>query len=147
MKRIMMMVVVMALTLGTTYAFTGEEPISNRALEAFRTEFNGATEVNWAAGTGSYKVTFTLNNQKLFAFYTTDGEFIAVTRYISSIQLPLNLQTNLKKMSGKYWITDLFELSDRDGTSYYLTLENADTKIVLRSTAGNDWSLYEKNKK
>jgi len=146
MKRIMMMVV-MALTLGTTYAFTGEEPISNRALEAFRTEFNGATEVSWAAGTDSYKVTFTLNDQKLFAFYTTDGEFIAVTRYISSIQLPLNLQTNLKKMSGKYWITDLFELSDRDGTSYYLTLENADTKIVLRSTAGNDWSLYEKNKK
>jgi len=146
MKKIMVLLA-MTCTLGTTYAFSGEEPISNRALEAFRTEFAGATEISWSAGTDSYKVTFTLNEQKLFAFYTTDGEFVAVTRNISSVQLPLNLQTNLRTVSDKYWITDLFEVSDRDGTTYYVTLENADTKVVLRSTGGSGWSAYQKNQK
>jgi hypothetical protein len=72
---------------------------------------------------------------------------MAVTRYISSIQLPLNLQSNLKKSYSNYWISDLFEIASNDGTAYYVTLENADTKIVLKSTGGTDWSVFEKSKK
>jgi hypothetical protein len=92
-------------------------------------------------------VTFTLSDQKLFAFYNSQGEFLAVTRYISSFQLPIHLQTGLKKSYNNYWISDLFEISGNDETSYYVTLENADTKIVLRSTDGKEWTPYQKNKK
>jgi hypothetical protein len=146
MKKITMMLA-MVLTLSTTYAFAGEEPINKKALNAFGTEFAGATEVTWAVSNDYYKVTFTLNDQKLFAFYKSDGQFMAVTRNISSFQLPLNLQSSLKKLSTNYWITDLFELSDASGTGYYVTLESADTKITLRSINGSDWGVYQKNKK
>jgi hypothetical protein len=41
----------------------------------------------------------------------------------------------------------LFEVAKNGETSYYVTLENADTKVVLKAQAGNDWSSYKKVKK
>jgi len=135
------------LTIGTSFAFTGEEAINKQALNAFKKEFAGATDAAWTVGTNFYKVEFSLNEQKLFAYYNTQGEFLAVTRNISSLQLPLALQTSLKKCYNSYWISDLFEVSNTDGTRYYVTLETADSKIVLKSADGSDWSIYQKSKK
>ena len=142
-----MMMLAMVFSLSTMYAFSGEEAISKQALAAFKTEFAGATEAAWTAGSSYYKVAFTMNEQKLFAYYNVQGEFIAVTRYISSLQLPLNLQGSIKKLYGKYWISNLFEKADSEGTGYYLTLENADTIILLKSSDGIDWIEYQKNRK
>ncbi|SRR6266496_4761327 len=146
MKKILMILAVM-LTVSTTYAFTGEEAVNKQALRSFETEFAGATDASWTTGNNYYKVTFSMNDQKLFAYYSMNGEFIAATRFISSFQLPLNLQSSLKKRYGNYWITDLFELANNDGTGYYVTLETADVKIILKSTDGSNWSLFEKIQK
>src|SRR5262245_45436070 len=146
MKKIMM-ALALVLTVGTSFAFTGEEAVNKQALNAFKKEFAGATDAAWTVGTNYYKVTFSMSDQKLFAYYNTQGEFLAVTRNISSLQLPLNLQTSLKKSYCNCWISDLFEVDNNDGTNYYVTLENADTKIVLKSANGNDWSIYQKSKK
>jgi hypothetical protein len=146
MKKIMMLLA-MVLTLTTTWAFAGEEAINKQALDAFKTEFANATDAAWTVGANFYKVTFTLNDQKLFAFYNSEGEFMAVTRYMSSLQLPLHLQSSLKKECSTGWISDLFEVSNSDGTAYYVTLENADTKVVLKSTDGGSWTVYQKSKK
>jgi hypothetical protein len=146
MKKIMMMLA-MVFTLSTMYAFTGEEAVNKQALNAFKTEFAGATDAAWTVGSDYYKVAFSMNDQKLFAYYNMTGEFMAVTRYISSIQLPLNQQSSLKKSYCNYWISDLFEMANNDGTSYYVTLETADSKIVLKSTDGSDWTVFQKSKK
>jgi len=147
MKKILMMLA-LVLTLSTSFAFTtGEEAVNKQALNAFKTEFAGATDVAWTIGNDYYKVTFSLGDQKLFAYYDAQGQFTAVTRYISSFQLPLNLQGGLRKSYGNYWISDLFEIANHDGTSYYVTMETADTKIVLKSTDGGDWAVFQKSKK
>ena len=146
MKKIMMMLA-LVVTLTTTYAFTGEETINKQTLKAFKTEFASATDAAWTVGNDYYKVTFTMNQQKLFAYYSTTGEFMAVTRFISSFNLPINLQSNLKKSYSNYWISDLFEMANPDGTAYYVTLETADSKIVLKSADGNKWTLYQKTQK
>ena len=146
MKKIMMMLA-LVLLVSTTFAYTGEEAVNKKALNSFKSEFAGATDAAWTAGSNYYKVAFTMNSQKLFAFYNTDGEFMAVTRYISSFQLPLTLQSSLKKSYDDYWISDLFEMAANDETGYYVTLENADTTIILRSIDGSDWSMYKKSKK
>lgn len=146
MKKILV-ILTLVLTVSTSFAGTGEEAVNKRAIDAFQSEFVGATDAAWTAGTNYYKVAFTMNDQKLFAYYNSDGEFVAVTRYISSLQLPLYLQTNLKQSYNNYWISDLFEVDNSDGTAYYVTLETADTKIVLRSTDGRFWTTYKKSKK
>jgi len=72
---------------------------------------------------------------------------MGLTRNISTAQLPVSLQANLKKNYSGYWISDLFEVAKNNGTSYYVTLENGDKKVVLTSANGSDWSTYKKDRK
>ena len=146
MKKIFL-AIVLVFSLGTMYAFTGEEAVSKQAVDNFKKEFANAKEVVWAVGNDYYKVSFLLSDQQLYAYYSQKGEFIAITRYISSFNLPLNLQNSLKKNFNNYWVTDLFEVADADGTFYYVTLENADTQVILKATAAEGWSLFKKTKK
>lgn len=144
MKKI---IVTLAIALTTLSSFAGEEKVNTKVLDAFKTEFNAATEVEWTVGTDFYRAAFVYNQQHVFAYYNTEGELLGLTRYISPVDLPILLQAGLKKNYKDYWISDLFEVAKISGTSYYITIENADTKIVLKSNGGNEWSVHEKTKK
>jgi hypothetical protein len=87
------------------------------------------------------------NDQHVSAYYNMDGELMGLTRYISPADLPLALQSDLKKNHCDYWISDLFEVANESGTAYYITLEDADTSIVLKATDGKSWKNYKKVKK
>jgi hypothetical protein len=144
----MIMLLGMVFTLSTMYAFTGEDAVNKNVLTSFNSDYASATDAVWTVGSNYYKVAFTWKQQKLFAYYDVKGGFIAVARYISPLQLPLALQNSLKKNYQDYWISDLFEKADKEeGTGYYITLENADSKIVMASTTGGDWETFRKTKK
>jgi hypothetical protein len=122
--------------------------VSAKALKSFQTTFTQATEAEWTITENYYKVQFLLNGQTISAFYNEEGKLISVTRNISSLQLPIILQTELKKEYNNYWITDLFEMSNDYGAEYYLTLEDADNKTILKSSVGsNSWTVYLKLRK
>jgi hypothetical protein len=112
---------------GVSSAYPSEK-VSPKVLASFKTEFSTAKNVERETGANYYRATFLLNDQQVFAYYTVEGELASIARYISSIQLPINLFTDLKNDHSKYWISDLFEVSNGDGVHYYVTLENADTK-------------------
>ncbi|RYG44226.1 MAG: hypothetical protein EOO01_19915 [Chitinophagaceae bacterium] len=142
MKKI---ILTLAIALSTLAVFATETKVNTVVLTKFNSEFAGATDVNWTAGTSFYKASFVYNTQLVTAFYSFEGEMLGLARNISSLDLPMNLQTSLKKEYGGRWITELFELSNDGGTSYYITLEQADTKIVLKSENGSQWSVYKKS--
>lgn len=144
MKKILM---TLAIVISSIVAFAGEGNVSKNALNSFNKEFNGAKEVRWTTGSEFYKADFILNDQYITAFYTKDGEFIGMARNISSLNLPLKLQSKVRNDYAEYWISDLFELSDNDGTHYYITVENADSKVLLRSSDNTDWSIFKKMSK
>jgi len=122
--------------------------VSPKALKSFAATFSTATEAAWTITENYYRVEFLLNGQTLHAFYNEEGKLISASRNISSLQLPIILQTELKKEFPKYWITDLFEMSTNNGVEYYITIEDADTKTVLKSSsASSSWMLYKKLKK
>jgi hypothetical protein len=141
------MMITLAIALSTLSVFAGEENVSQDVLNAFKKEFGATEQAEWTAGTNYYRAAFMYNNKHVFAFYNTDGELIGLTRYMSSADLPLNLEMGLKKNYSGYWISDLFEVAKGDTTAYYITLENADAKIVLKSAGGNEWEAYNKTKK
>jgi hypothetical protein len=85
-------------------------------------------------------------NEKVFiAYYTEEGEKLALVRNISRLDLPLSLQENLKDSYSQYWITDLFEMNGRDESAYYITIENADVKLTLKSFGMSGWGVYKKS--
>ncbi len=143
MKKI---IITLAIAISSFSAFASE-PVSPIVLNSFNKEFAGVQNVEWTSTDSYVKATFVYNGQNVAAFYHPSGEIIAVTRNITSLQLPLSLQTNLKDHYEGFWITDLFELSNNDGTSYYITLENADSKLVLKSEDNAQWVSFKKTTK
>jgi len=119
----------------------------NRAAASFKQDFASAKEVTWEASKEVVKATFKLNDQVMFAYYTESGELMAVVRNMVSGQLPINLLTNLKKNYQGFWITDLFEVSASNESSYYVTLESADNVVVLKSSGLNKWEVFQREKR
>ena len=140
MKKI---IIILAVAISSLTAFASENVNSN-VLTSFNKEFAGAKDVQWTTASNYYKASFVFNDQFVSAFYQLDGELIATSRNISSLELPINLQTSLKKKYSQYWISDLFEISNNEGTSYYITLDNADSKLVLKSSGNGKWDVFKK---
>ena len=141
MKKI---IITLAIAMTTLVSFAGEENVSSTVLNSFSKEFAGAQDVQWTNGKDCYKASFVFNSQHVTAFYNLDGDLMGITRNISSLDLPISLQAGLKKDYSGFWISDLFEVSNADGTNYYITMEKADGKIVLKSGMGGKWSVYKK---
>lgn len=140
------MILTLAIAVSTLSAFAGEVKVSEKVLISFNAEFTTATDIEWTVAANYYMASFVYNEQHVFAYYGTEGELLGMTRYILQTDLPLSLQKEIKKNYVNYWISDLFEVSKNEGTSYFITLENADIKLVLKSSGGN-WSSFKKIKK
>ena len=148
------------LTLGvsTTFANTTSAKIATSKIATANTTGNGETEATFRkdfkhaelmsteARKDYTKYTFKMNGAVLFAFYNENGELLAVTHNIKSTDLPIQLLMQLKHDYSGYWISDLFEMEANDSNTYYITLENAGTRLTLRSS-DNSWETYTKNTK
>jgi hypothetical protein len=145
MKKIFLTLAIAISSVGLAFA-DGEE-ISAKVLHAFNKEFSAAREITWTVGDTYFQASFIYNNRYISAFYDKGGEMLGLTRYISPDDLPMALQSDLKKNYSVYWISDLFELANENGTAYYITLENADMKMTLKASNGKSWSNYKKVKK
>jgi hypothetical protein len=145
--KLLMISIALFLSTFSTSAFAKDGEVSPVVLQSFQSQFTTATQVDWSVSKNFYKAQFVLNNQHVVAFYNNEGTLIGLTRNITSVQLPVSLQADLKKDYDQYWISDLFELNNEEGTSYYVTLENADNKVVLKGSTVSHWSTYQKTKK
>lgn len=140
MKKMIMTLVIVA---SSVFAFAGDVNVNENVLTAFNNEFTGAKDVKWIESDDYYKAEFVFNGQYISAFYSPSAELMGVARHISSLELPENLQARLKNDYADYWITGLSEVSTSDDTYYYITMENADAKLVLKSS-GKKWNTIKK---
>lgn len=88
-----------------------------------------------------------MNEQVLFAYFDETGELLGASCNILSNHLPINLQIKLKKELSEGWISELFEFANDNETDYFVTIENADQKVQLKSAGHNAWSVYKKSSK
>lgn len=146
-KSILTIATMLTIALSTAFAFNNNESVSLKAKTSFKNNFTTASSVQWQQEKNYAKATFTMNSQVMNAYYNEDGELMAITRNILSNQLPINLMASIKNNYSNHWISDLFEIAANNETSYYVTLDNADETIVLKSTDFNTWSVYKKTKK
>jgi len=143
-----MLVWALLLTVGISSSFANfTGTVSQYVINAFKKDFASAQDVSWEQGKTFAKATFKMNEQVMFAYYTAEGELAAVTRNIQTAQLPINLLTTLKKNYEQYWITDLFEMAANNSTSYYITVENDDHRLILKSSGTTGWEVFKKEKR
>ena len=84
------------MTISTSFAgtITG---VDERIANNFKKDFAAAEDVQWEKGNSFVKATFRISGQVMFAYYAEEGNLLAVSRNITSTQLPLGLLTELKK--------------------------------------------------
>lgn len=120
--------------------------VSPNVLKSFEKTFVNASEVNWVSNEDISIAEFKFNNQYITAYYSNAGNLLGLRKNLLSTQLPVLLGASLKEQYCGYWITDLMEYGNQGETAYYVTLENANTRIILKSSL-NTWSLFHKSDK
>ncbi|MBO9199967.1 MULTISPECIES: hypothetical protein [Niastella] len=145
-NKILIGIFVLLTSISSAFA-NGKEEVNERIIKSFEKEFAGAQNVQWLTTKDFVKVTFILNEQVVYAFYEQNGNLLGVTRNIVSGQLPISLLTDLKKNYSTHWITDLFEMASNHENVYYVTLENSDQKLVLKSNGTTGWEVFRKERK
>ena len=146
MKKMLMAVAVfLTITTGTAFANTTE--VNPKVIKAFNTAFVSVNDVTWTTGSDFYKASFIYNSKHVYAYYSLDGKLLGLTRLMATSELPLILQTSIKKNYADMWVTDLFEVANADGTAYYLTVEDAENVLIVKSAGGSDWTTFKKSKK
>ena len=139
------LVLLIAIVLTTQLSFASDVPFAaSSVIRSFDKNFHRATEVEWERSVAYDKASFLLDNQFMNAYYTPDGELLAVIRNITSDQLPLKLLLDLKKNYSALWVSELIEVVNGSNDEYYITLENGDEKLILKSNANKGWKLYQK---
>jgi len=147
MKKMIMALAFIAVTIGNAaFAGTGGK-VDERIKRAFEKEYVGAADVKWYVYNEYIKVDFTFSGMKLVGFYNKDGRMLGVARNIYFSSLPLLLQIEQRKNYKDYWITEIYELANGDGTRYFITLENANKVIKLGSTGTDNWEVVKKQDK
>ncbi len=142
MKQLFSLLIVALLSVSASYA--SESPATPAAFISFNTSYPKAQEIKWSKVDSYEKVNFKMDGQEQTAFFTQDGEWIATTRNIPLEQLPKALKENLKNEMNDFWITDLIIMSTGSGDTYYVQLENADSKLIKQSVSGKRWTSFTK---
>jgi hypothetical protein len=132
----------------TAFSFAADAPaVSKNVISSFNKQFSNARDIKWEHQANFEKVEFTMNDMVLFAYFNNNGELLAVSRFISPNQLPLQILTSLKSNYADYWVSDLFEIQTENGTSYYATIENANQILILKSEGMSEWQTFQREKK
>lgn len=145
--KILSLLVAAMIIFNVSYANNTEGNVNETVLNSFLHQFVKAADVQWIKTPEYYKATFNWNGQFLTAFYDEKGASIAVSRNLLPNELPLLLQTNLADQYNGYWVSELFEYDTKDNNKYYITIENADKKIILESRDNSYWEVFKKSNK
>ena len=137
-----LLAIALSLVLFASTSFAGDKPTDKKVAETFTRFFASAQSISWNQTTNYTQANFLMNGQFLSAYFALNARMLGVSRNLTSLELPLMLIADLKKNYDGFWITELFEYVTPDSDAYYVTLENADKKLILKSNSGK-FSVYK----
>ena len=147
MKKTALITALFLLT-AVTGLFAKDDDKLNSAVRAnFVKEFKSATDVHWQWQKDYELATFNLNGQVMTAYYNHEAVLVALIHHIPIDHLPIFLMQDIKKSYNDYWVTELFEAAVDGDSHYYLTLENSDQVVKLKSAGSTYWTVEKTRKK
>jgi hypothetical protein len=141
MKKIFLSIALVIAGSAITFA-QNNKPTDHYLQASFNENFSTAKDIIWKQAKNYTEATFTIDGQVLTAYYNGSKKPFAVSRNITPTQLPLLLIGEIKRNYSAYWVSDLFELMINGHSEYYITLEKADKKIIMKSDDSSHWNNY-----
>lgn len=149
MKKLLILTLAV-IALGTSaFADTNKKTNYNGAGH-FNSTFTAATEINWSSDANFEKVSFLENGIKKEVFYTLQGELIGSAKTFAFDKLPKSaLQTITTKYTyPEFQLQDVIEFENADGdNTYFVSMDNANMKIVLEISVYGQVTVFSKEAK
>ena len=124
------------------------EKVTPVVKAAFENDFSKALLVKWDKTDEFYFASFVLNNVKVDAAYTENGELIGTSRRIAADQMPLSIAVSLADNYGGYEIDNsVVELTHQSVTRYYVTVSNKSQTVKLKCYSNGELEVESKTKK
>jgi hypothetical protein len=146
MKKLTSFLIVALMIATTTFASENPAQKSQQMQLDFNKHFAAATSVSWLSSSNLTTANFLMNGQYLSVHYSPDAKMLGISRNVVSSDLPLSLQRDLGSYLSKYWITEAFEYATNGTDDYYVVLENADVKLILKNEAGRFYTYKKESK-
>lgn len=141
MKKLITLAVSILMITGISFANDGNAPKNQKISDNFNKHFSVAESVNWTYNQQFATANFIMNGQNMAAHFSPDAKLLGISRNITTNELPMKLFGNLKQHMKNSWVTEVFEYATPDSDIYYVTIENADSKIILKSTDGQFYTF------
>ena len=135
------------LTLGVTVllADTGAD-VDPKILSAFQKEFSFAKNVNWQEEGNLARVSFSLNDQGVVAWYNSDAELVKTARNILYNQLPISIMRTLDKEHENAAVLGITEISSNNETYYQIQVEKKAKRFLLKAYPSGNIIVLKKIK-
>jgi hypothetical protein len=128
-------------------AFAANDAASRKAESKFNAAYPNAENIRLSSSNDHTTISFRWNGQEMKAFYDNDGNEIATTRTIQLSNLPSRAQKNIRQKYEGYVATEAIEMDHvQEGVSYYVSLQNDTTKIILQVSSQGETSVFKKAK-
>jgi len=131
------------IAVSSVLAFTPVDPDPD-VEESFKKEFPGAQSVSWAAQEGFQKATFILAGHRMIAYFDQKDELVGCVRDIFFDQLPITVMKALDKKFANADFSEVRELSNGEGTSYLVTVDQDHKKYKVRLAPDGNFTAVEK---
>ncbi len=124
------------------------EKVTPVVKAAFESDFSKATVVKWEKTDDFYFASFLLNNVKVDAAYTENGELIGTSRRIAADQMPLSIAVALADNYSGYEVDNsVVELTHQSVTRYYVMVSNKTQTVKLKCYSNGELEVESKTKK
>ena len=145
---IVMLLSISSFATETKKASPDPEKVTPVVKAAFESDFSKEKKVKWDKTDEFYFASFLLNNVKVDAAYTENGELIGTSRRISADQMPLSISVALaENYSGYVADNSVVELTHLSVTRYYVTVSNKTQTVKLKCFSNGELEVESKTKK
>lgn len=129
-------------------SFASVDPITGKVLEAFRTEFASAKNVQWKSldEAGLYQATFSYRNTELSAFYDVEGSLVATARYIDKENLPIMVTKAIQEKYPEHVMKNVIEHIANGSTTYHVTLHGVKSSMIVSASPAGNLNVFKKIK-
>lgn len=142
MKKLLLAALIVVAAGSSAFALDATN-VNFKVKSSFEAKFSGAQNVTWSAKDAYLKATFTIADERVEAFFGTDGDLIGLSRQVDLKKLPLNAIQTIQKKYGDYKVTEIIEF-DRDGEkAYYVSLADDNKKQILEVSLYGNVSVFK----
>lgn len=129
-----------------TSAFAADSKVNDVVLQNFGNMFSKASEVTWTSTAIYVKASFVLNNERMEAFYHTDGDLIGLSKAATVDQLSPKAKAAFEAKYADYTVSEAIKFEGPDETAYFISVENAQEKVIVK-VLDNSLIVYSRSRK